>query len=41
MDIHPYLIPRWHQDGVGFDWTLVQGDPGRIRAVAQRIRAAL
>ncbi|HSB79338.1 MAG TPA: HIT domain-containing protein [Candidatus Methylomirabilis sp.] len=38
---HLHLIPRWHQDGVGFDWKLVQGDPDRIRAVAQSIRAAL
>lgn len=38
---HIPLIPRWHGDGKGFDWTLVPGDPERIRAVAERIRAAL
>jgi histidine triad (HIT) family protein len=38
---HLHLIPRWHQDGVGFDWTLVPGDPDRIRGLAQTIRSAL
>jgi len=38
---HIHLIPRWLQDGKGFDWTLVPGDPERIRAAAERIRAAL
>ena len=38
---HLHLIPRWHQDGVGFDWTLVRGDPDRIGAMAERIRTAL
>jgi histidine triad (HIT) family protein len=38
---HLHLIPRRHQDGVGFDWPLVKGDPDRIRATAQKIRAAL
>jgi diadenosine tetraphosphate (Ap4A) HIT family hydrolase len=38
---HIHLIPRWLGDGKGFDWTLVPGDPERIRAAAQRIRAAL
>ncbi len=38
---HVHLIPRWVQDGKGFDWTLVPGDPERIRATAERIRAAL
>ncbi len=38
---HIHLIPRWLQDGMGFDWTLVPGDPERIRAAAERIRAAL
>ena len=31
---HLHLIPRWHGDGKGFDWTLVPGDPERIRAAA-------
>jgi histidine triad (HIT) family protein len=38
---HIHLIPRWHGDGKGFDWMLVPGDPHRIRAAAERIRAAL
>ncbi len=38
---HIHLIPRWLRDGKGFDWTLVPGDPERIRAAAVRIRAAL
>jgi len=38
---HLHLIPRWHGDGKGFDWTLVPGDPARIHAAAERIRAAL
>ena len=38
---HLHLIPRWHGDGKGFDWTLVPGDSERIRAAAERIRAAL
>ena len=39
--LHIHLIPRWHGDGKGFDWSLVPGDPERIRAAAERIRAAL
>jgi histidine triad (HIT) family protein len=38
---HIHLIPRWHKDGRGLDWTLVPGDPERIRAAAERIRTAL
>ena len=38
---HIHLIPRWLHDGKGFDWSLVPGDPERIRAAAERIRAAL
>lgn len=38
---HIHLIPRWLGDGKGFDWTLVPGDPARIRTAAERIRAAL
>jgi histidine triad (HIT) family protein len=38
---HIHLIPRWHGDGKGFDWTLVPGDSERIRAAAERIRAAM
>lgn len=28
-------------DGTGLLWTLVPGDPERIRAIAERFRAAL
>ena len=38
---HLHLIPRWNGDGKGFDWKLVKGDPERIRATGERIRAAL
>ena len=38
---HIHLIPRWHGDGKGFDWSLVPGDPERIRTAAERIRSAL
>jgi histidine triad (HIT) family protein len=38
---HIHLIPRWHGDGKGFDWTLIPADPERIRAAAEVIRAAL
>jgi len=38
---HIHLIPRWLRDGKGFDWTLVPGDPERIRATGAKIRAAL
>ncbi len=38
---HMHLIPRWHGDGKGFDWTLVPGDPERIRAAAEKIQAGL
>ncbi len=44
MDINPiniHLIPRWLQDGKGFDWDLVPGDPERIWTAAEKIRAAL
>jgi histidine triad (HIT) family protein len=36
---HLHVIPRWKGDGRGFDWKLVKGDPDRIRATADRIRA--
>ncbi len=36
---HLHLIPRWKGDGKGFDWKLVKGDPERIGAAADKIRA--
>ena len=38
---HLHLIPRWADDGKGFTWDLVSGDPHRMRETADRIRAAL
>ncbi len=38
---HVHLIPRWNGDGKGFDWKLIKGDPEKIRAVGEKIRAAL
>lgn len=38
---HLHLVPRWKGDGKGFDWKLVKGDPERIKATADRIRAHL
>ncbi len=38
---HLHLIPRWTNDGKGFDWPLVAGDRAQITAVAERIRGAL
>ncbi len=38
---HLHLIPRWNGDGKGFDWKLVKGDPERIRATGEKLRAAL
>jgi histidine triad (HIT) family protein len=36
---HLHVIPRWQGDGRGLDWKLVKGDPDRIRATADQIRA--
>ena len=38
---HLHLIPRWTNDGKGFDWPLVAGDRTHIQAVAERLRQAL
>jgi len=38
---HLHLIPRWHNDGKGFDWSLVPGDRGQIQAIGQRLREAI
>jgi histidine triad (HIT) family protein len=39
--LHLHLIPRWNGDGKGFDWKLTKGDPEKIRAAGEKIRAAL
>lgn len=36
---HLHLIPRWKGDGKSLDWKLIKGDPERIRAAAEKIRA--
>jgi histidine triad (HIT) family protein len=38
---HLHLIPRWTNDGRGFDWKLVPGDRAQITAAGEKIRAAL
>ena len=38
---HLHLIPRWNNDGKGFDWKLVPGDREQITKVGERVRAAL
>jgi histidine triad (HIT) family protein len=38
---HLHLIPRFKDDGKGFDWKLVPGDRAQITANGERIRAAL
>jgi len=38
---HFHLIPRWNNDGKGFDWKLVPGDRDAIAKVGERIRALL
>ena len=39
--LHLHLIPRWNGDGKGFDWKLIKGDPEKIRAAGEKVRAAL
>ena len=38
---HLHVIPRWENDGKGFDWTLVPGDRAHIQAVGERLRQAI
>ena len=38
---HLHLIPRWHNDGKGFDWPLVPGDRSQIQAIGLRLREAI
>ena len=38
---HLHLIPRFTDDGKGFDWKLVPGDRAQIMATGDRIRTAL
>src|SRR5262250_334182 len=39
--LHLHLIPRWTNDGKGFDWKLVPGDRERIAKAGEQIRTAL
>ena len=38
---HLHLIPRWNNDGKGFDWTPTPGDRAQILKVGERVRQAL
>jgi histidine triad (HIT) family protein len=38
---HLHLIPRWENDGKGFDWPLVAGDRAQIQGIGERLREAL
>jgi histidine triad (HIT) family protein len=38
---HLHLIPRWTNDGKGFDWKLVPGDRDQIAKVADKLRTEL
>ena len=38
---HLHLIPRWNNDGKGFDWKLVTGDRDQITKAGERLRALL
>jgi histidine triad (HIT) family protein len=38
---HLHLIPRWSDDGKGFDWKLVPGDREAIVRTGERLRAVI
>jgi histidine triad (HIT) family protein len=38
---HLHLIPRWTNDGKGFDWKLVPGDRAQITGAGEKIRTVL
>ncbi len=38
---HLHLIPRWNNDGKGFDWKLVPGNREQIMKVGERLLALL
>jgi histidine triad (HIT) family protein len=35
---HIHLIPRWNNDGKGFDWKVVHGNRDQIMKAGERIR---
>jgi histidine triad (HIT) family protein len=39
--VHLHLIPRWANDGKGFDWKLVPGDRDAITKTGERLRVLL
>lgn len=41
LHFHLHLIPRWNNDGRGFDWKLVPGNREQIMKVGERLRALL
>src|SRR5947209_16215026 len=38
---HIHLIPRWTNDGKGFDWKTVAGDRGQIMKVSEKLGRVL
>lgn len=38
---HLHLIPRWTNDGKGFDWKPVAGDRGELTKTGEMLRAAV
>ena len=38
---HLHLIPRWNNDGKGFDWTPQPGDRGETAKTGEALRAAV
>ncbi|HEY4659503.1 MAG TPA: HIT family protein [Gemmatimonadaceae bacterium] len=38
---HLHLIPRWNNDGKGFDWKLVPGAREQIMRIGDKLRRAL
>jgi histidine triad (HIT) family protein len=38
---HLHLVPRWNNDGKGFDWTPVPGDRAQIQTIGERLRQAI
>jgi histidine triad (HIT) family protein len=38
---HLHLIPRWNNDGKGFDWKVVPGNREQIMKAGERLRALL
>ena len=38
LHFHIHLIPRWNNDGKGFDWKVVHGNRDQIMKAGERIR---